>query len=546
MVDILLIQPPIRDFYLTTKRTQPYGLASLAGALIEEGFTVRIFDALATTKSKIIEWPSKMAYLKKYYGRPDRSPFALFHHFRHFGYSYEHIGRIAQDSGAFLIGISSLFSPYQNEAVTTAGTVKYWHPGAKIVMGGHHPTNFPDEVLASSAVDFVIRGEGERVMVTLANALRSGGELQNIPGLVVSGDNNNQKNVSPAVQTEINDPPLPALHLINTAYYKRKNHGSAVIVTSRGCPMSCSYCCMGGDGASTYRRRRVASVINEIEHAVLHHDVRFIDFEDENLSLNRAWFHELLFEISRRFKENHLELRAMNGLLPTALDDEMILAMKRAGFKILNLSLGSTSEAQLRRFNRPDVRWGFERLLRLAEDHGLNAVGYIIAGAPGQQAETSLNDLLYLAKQRVLAGLSVFYPAPGSADYQLCQTLGILPGHFELMRSSCLPISHDTSRLEAVTLMRLARVLNFMKLLLDHGLALPSPMSFKKSTLDTTHRQNMGRALLGWFLKDGILRGVTPAGDVYEHAVDNQLTARFLDGIRRITIRGSVQGESRL
>ena len=46
MPDILLIQPPIRDFYLTAKRTIPYGLACIAAALIKSGFSVEILDAL--------------------------------------------------------------------------------------------------------------------------------------------------------------------------------------------------------------------------------------------------------------------------------------------------------------------------------------------------------------------------------------------------------------------------------------------------------------------------------------------------------------------
>lgn len=546
MVDILLIQPPVRDFYLTAKRTQPYGLARIAGVLLEKGFSVQIFDALATSKTKIIEWPVEMKYLNKYYGRPDRSPFALFHHFRHFGYSFEYIGRIARESGAFLIGISSLFTPYQNEAIRTAETVKKWHPDAKVVMGGHHPTAFRDEMMASPAVDYLIQGEGENALPSLAKALKSGECFKNLPGLVVSRDNKNKKISPPAVQVEISDVPLPAMHLIKKDYYRRGGHGSAVIVASRGCPLRCSYCCLGGDGATRYRRRSVASVINEIEHAVLYHDARFIDFEDENLSLNRQWFLELLSEISRRFGENHLELRAMNGLLPTALDDEIVSAMKTAGFKTLNLSLGSTSKAQLTRFNRPDVRLGFERALNLAEDHELNTVGYIIVGAPEQRAESSLKDLLYLANRRVLAGLSVFYPAPGSADYRLCQTLGLLPDHFALMRSSCLPISHETSRLETVTLLRLARILNFIKALLDNGLSLPPPQPFEETSLNTTERQNTGLTLLGWFLNDGVVRGVTPAGDIYNHLVDHQITTMFLNGIRRITIRGSIQGKSRL
>ena len=73
MPDILLIQPPIRDFYLTAKRTIPYGLACIASTLIKNGFSVEILDALATSKSRACELPPEMDYLRRYYPRPDRS-----------------------------------------------------------------------------------------------------------------------------------------------------------------------------------------------------------------------------------------------------------------------------------------------------------------------------------------------------------------------------------------------------------------------------------------------------------------------------------------
>ncbi|MBR9982003.1 MAG: cobalamin B12-binding domain-containing protein, partial [Desulfatitalea sp.] len=139
MPDILLIQPPIEDFYLTAKRTMPYGLACVAGALRKEGFSVAILDGLATPKSKAMAWPDTMHYLQPYYGRADRSPFGLFHTYRHFGYSLQHIARQARDSGAFLIGISALFSAYSNLALQTAAAVRSACPQAIIVLGGHHP-----------------------------------------------------------------------------------------------------------------------------------------------------------------------------------------------------------------------------------------------------------------------------------------------------------------------------------------------------------------------------------------------------------------------
>ena len=70
-----------------------------------------------------------MSDLEKFYGRPDVSPFALFNRFRHFGSSFDTIGRKARESGAWLVGISSLFTPYAEEALATAAAIKIPAPG---------------------------------------------------------------------------------------------------------------------------------------------------------------------------------------------------------------------------------------------------------------------------------------------------------------------------------------------------------------------------------------------------------------------------------
>lgn len=540
MPDILLIQPPIRDFYLTAKRTIPYGLACIAPSLIESGFSVKILDALATSKSRACDLPSEMDYLRKYYEWPDRSAFGLFHQYRHFGYSFEHIGKMAKESGAFLVGISSLFTPYLQEALRTAETVKACHPGCKIVVGGHHPSAMPQSVMNSKAVDFVIRGEGEVSLHLLAKAVSQGGAYKSIPGLVFRRRNGTLHINTPARMEDPDDHPLPAADLINHRFYRRKKRAAMVIVAGRGCPMTCSYCAVGAKSYLNYRKRSVDSVMDEIQRGIDQYDVGFIDFEDENLSLDRRWFLKLLAGIKRRFSRNGLELRAMNGLYPPSLDEEVIRAMQAAGFRILNLSLGSTSAEQLKRFNRSDVRAAFDRALKLAEDCGLNAVGYVICAAPFQRAEDSVSDLLYLARRKVLAGVSVFYPAPGSEDFDLCKNLGILPDHFSCMRSSALPIAHTTGRKEAVTLLRLARILNFMKSLIDTGICIAkdtNPAEIRRQ--DPADRMETSRRLLSNFLHDGKIRGVTPQGDVYNHLISEKLAQAFLTGLATIDLMGS-------
>ncbi|MDQ1331809.1 MAG: anaerobic magnesium-protoporphyrin monomethyl ester cyclase [Thermodesulfobacteriota bacterium] len=538
MTDILLIQPPVRDFYLTSKRTIPYGLASIASSLQNAGFSVEIFDALATSKSRKLQIPGEMAFLDEYYGKEDLSPFSLFNSFKHFGYGFERIGKAAAMSGAWLVGISSLFTPYAGYALRSAEAVKTFSPACKTVLGGHHPTALPGVVMENGAVDYVIRGEGEISMLLLAEALKSGTGLDSIPGIVFREKDGGIKINEPAVIQNPDNLPFPATGLLDHDFYRRRGTASAVISASRGCPMKCSYCSVGASSFMKYRRRSVGSVLGELDRIINENKAGFIDFEDENLSLDRKWFMTLLDEIKTRFGKSGTELRAMNGLFPPSLDEEMVRLMKEAGFKTLNLSLGSFSSAQLERFGRPDVRDAFDRALLHAGKYGLDAVGYIIAGAPFQTPEDSVSDILCLAGRRVLAGVSIFYPSPGSPDFGLCDKLGILPETFSLMRSSAVPVSHTTSRKQAVTLMRLGRILNFMKSLKDSGVEIPEPSPAAKKEIKTGDRTEAGIELLKGFLHDGKIRGIDRRGTVYEHSICNETAGLFVNGIKQVKLRG--------
>ena len=536
---IILVQPPIQDFYLTKKRTIPYGLASIAASLIDNGFDVEILDCLASQKSKKIEWPKEFSFLKPFYGKNDISAFSLFHTFRHFGYSYEYAGTKIREKEPFIVGVSSLFTAYSNESIKTAIIIKKFYPNCKIVLGGHHPTLFPEKVLECDAIDFVLRGEGETSMTDLCEALKNDTDLKQVPGIAFREKDAYFISASAWIP-DLSAIPIPENRLINHGFYQRKNRASTTIVSSRGCPMQCSYCSVSAASAhAPFRQRSVGNVLDEIKLQTKDMDVGFIDFEDENLCLNKKWFIKLFSKIKSHFKDKNIELRAMNGLYPPAIDEEIVCLMKDCGFKTLNLSLGSTSKTQLAKFNRPDVRKAFEKALDLSQKYGLKTVSYIIAAAPGQTAESSLKDLLYLAQKRTLVGLSIFYPAPGSLDYKLCKNNKILPDNFSLMRSSALPLDDTTTRIESATLLRLSRILNFMKHLIDSEGTLPELKPFYSlKNPETINREPLSKILLQWFLHDGKIRGIHPNGEIYIHLADIHLTQTFINQIKNIQIQG--------
>ena len=93
----------------------------------------------------------------------------------------------------------------------------------------------------------------------------------------------------------------------------------------------------------------------------------------------------------------------------------------------------------------------------------------------------------------------------------------------------------------AGTLLRLGRIVNFMKQLRDRGLPIPSPTGVNASGLDPTDRIGTGSRLLAWFLADGGIRGVAPDGEIYDHLISPHLTRRFLDGLADIRLRGTMR-----
>jgi hypothetical protein len=515
-------------------------LASIAAVVRKHGFSVQICDGLASSKNRILHWPEQMDYLKPFYGRPDRSPFGLFHKYRHFGYSIQHLAKLAKDSGAWLIGISSLFSAYSGTALETAAAVKKACPRAAIVLGGHHPSTLPETVIDHPAVDFILRGEGEVGLPVLARALRFHRSLDQVPGLVYRCTDGSLSMAPPAVVDDLETLPIPAFDLISWRYYQRSGSGSLSLSATRGCPMRCTYCSVNASSYHGYRQRSIDAVAAEIESAAKTQTIGFIDFEDEHLCADKPWALSLMALLRSRFGPGRPEIRAMNGLHVTSLDEQLLEHMHAVGFKTLNLALISTVAAQLKRFARSNTADGFDQVLHTCRRLGLNCLAYIIVAGPEQDPELSVDDLLFLARRRVLAGVSVFYPAPGSADYGWCRRADLLPSDLSLMRSTALPLVQSTDRTQAVTLLRLGRILNFMKHMTDTREAMPPPAKPPRKIDAGMDRMTVGKLLLAAFQQDGAIHGVDDKGEVYPHTVDLRLTRRFLNECNRIRIRGAV------
>jgi hypothetical protein len=109
---VLLVSPPLHDFYFTPARIEPLGLLYLAEALRREGFEkVDVLDAASAGKTKRMARPPEMDYLSAYY-HEDESCFSLLHTWQRRGISDTAIVRAIKEGEYRLVGISAMFSAY--------------------------------------------------------------------------------------------------------------------------------------------------------------------------------------------------------------------------------------------------------------------------------------------------------------------------------------------------------------------------------------------------------------------------------------------------
>ncbi|HVP77055.1 MAG TPA: radical SAM protein [Thermodesulfobacteriota bacterium] len=469
---ILLVQPPVRDFYQTSIRTQPIGLAYVAASLKKNGHDAEILDCQTETK-KSIPVPAELSYLKDFYPFNDRSPFKLYSGYYHFGMDWAEIRKKIEDSRADVFGISASFTPYHGEALEIARIIKQWDRKKIVVMGGAHVSCDPEGVLQSPSVDYVILGEGEVRFPLLLEQIGEG-KARNIQGIDGVGHRNVGTTRNRDGETRINalrnfipdldSLPHPARELLDLDRYRLRKKRSTMIITSRGCPHGCAYCSAHLVMGASFRTRTPNAILKEMIDCQKQYGIENFDIEDENLTFDQERAKQFMNLIIETFGERKIELSAMNGISFASLDGELLRLMKRAGFHTINLSYVSTDPATKERMRRPKPTTEFDRILKQAEQIGLHVIAYAILGMPGQTIAEMVDTLVYLMGKRVLIGPSIYYPTPGTPLFERCTKEGILPPYSVQWRSSAFPIeTKEFSRIDLLTLFRLVRVINFVK-----------------------------------------------------------------------------------
>ncbi len=263
----------------------------------------------------------------------------------------EHILAIGRTRELTAIAVTVMPGPQLNRAVPDSRRLKQELPGVPIIWGGYFPSHHADAAVADDSVDYCIVGQGELTFLELIRALRTGGDLAEIDGLVYEENGTVKRNRKRELVSLDGLPDWPYHRLPMEHYFHSHYLGDRVGAhhSSFGCPFACSFCAI----VELSKQRWVAQSPERVEATLRHLQDRY--------GMDAVQFHDMDFfihesrtaEIAERLEPLHISWWAL-GRVDELMryNDATWDRLKRSGLKMLFCGAESGSDEVLKRMNK--------------------------------------------------------------------------------------------------------------------------------------------------------------------------------------------------
>ncbi|MFA5020216.1 MAG: radical SAM protein [Candidatus Pacearchaeota archaeon] len=387
---LLLINPPQSAVYgkIGSPDYPPLGLAYIGAVLEKQGHYVRIIDIDAEKISK------------------------------------QHLLKIIRNFE--IIGITATTPTFQ-QAEKLFKLIKE-NTKAITLLGGVHATITPEDCLKTDLIDFVIRGEGELTIVELLDAIEKKKQISSIKGISYKKNNKIIHNKDRELIQNLDDIPFPARHLFNQQKYTYPDsllNPVMPIMTSRGCPHMCTYCCTKLIFSRRVRFRSAKNVVDEIQQLIRDYKVKEIHFWDDNFTLNKQRVFEILAEIKKR--KIKLKFAFPNGLRVDQVDEEILRALKEMGVYSVAFGVESGNQIILNNVKKGTTIEKIEKAYKLAKKLKIETWGFFMLGLYGENKKT-IRDTINFAKKLNpdIAKFHILKPYPGTEIFDQLKKDGLI------------------------------------------------------------------------------------------------------------------------
>ena len=291
------------------------------------------------------------------------------------------------------VGISVYTSPHFSESVRLAKELK----GAKLIAGGHHATHMPETLFPY--FNAVVLGEGEK---GFEKAMQKDGVVYSDPSHLNEIDNLDYD-------------------MVDTGNYGISSSGrrTGTIITSRGCPNSCSFCGKLEDKVRFEPIEKIRQQIDQLKER----GFNSIYFLDDVFTVNK----KRMVDITDWMYQANMPFRVTTRA--NLVDESKMQYLAEDGCEWMNLGIESGSDEVLKRVNKGmDTKTNLDAV-RLAGKHGIKTKGFFIIGLPGETERTAKQtiDFAKRLRQHGLSDADFYYltPFPGTPIWNNPHNFGI-------------------------------------------------------------------------------------------------------------------------
>lgn len=377
----LISPPPPSPWAFVDYLNPPVGVAYLAAVLEKNGYEVMVLDcpALKMTYSKI----------------------------------EQEIRRFEPD----IVGITSVTATFSS-ALKVARTIKESYPRALIVFGGPHVTIMDEQSLREQKeVDVIVRGEGEQTIVDLARCVSDSGvkSIDKVAGITFRKNGQIVRTPDRPYIQNLDELPYPAYHYFPLRKYRIFGKLGLPMITSRGCPLQCTFCLVPRIAGNDFRARNVKNVVDEIEWMKDQYKPDFITFNDDIFTFNKERVLDFCSEIKRR----NIKLPWDCQTRVDCVSKEILGKMKAANCQLVNFGAESGCQKMLDAMRKGTTVHQNEIAIKWTKGAGLSVAMSLIVGYPGETKESLKQTFDFIRKAEpddVYLYLATPYPSTELRD----------------------------------------------------------------------------------------------------------------------------------
>jgi len=323
-----------------------------------------------------------------------------------------------------------------------------------IIVGGSHPTFFP-EMVNHPCIDFICRGEGEYALEDLLNRMDRGEDLVSIPNIWTKQEGSIIEN---DVRPLIDD--LDLLPTPDRSHYERyrflKNNPHKKMITSRGCPFSCTYCynsafrALYKNKGKVVRRRSVEKVMEEI--LVLYHTSgwKTLEIVDDAFLADKKWFLQFAQEYRKRVNLPYACFSIVNNI-----DREVAEALRQSRCKCVEFGIEAGNERIRKEIYKKRVSDNdIVRGAHVLHQAGVKFLTFNMVGAPFETFEEMEETIRLNQKIKTdYPWCSIMQPYPGTPIFNYCVEKGLVDSKTEIKSftyfEECI-LKYDRTRIKKI------------------------------------------------------------------------------------------------